>query len=72
MRGKEIFSLSAHISSLQLVIGLPDSIKGPTKGHVIVSGLGLTDTSIRHKNLNLVVHWGFQVKKIVVLLFSHL
>ncbi|RVW88663.1 hypothetical protein CK203_043755 [Vitis vinifera] len=58
--GKEIFSLSAHISSLQLVIGLPDSTKGPTKGHVIVSGLGLTDTSIRHKNLNLVVHWGFQ------------
>ncbi|RVW34412.1 hypothetical protein CK203_092159 [Vitis vinifera] len=39
------------------------SIKGPTKGHVIVSGLGLTDTSIRHKNLNLVVHWGFQRKR---------
>ncbi|KAL6339448.1 hypothetical protein AAG906_032983 [Vitis piasezkii] len=51
--------LSAHIPSLQLVIGLPNSTKGTTKGHVIVSGLGLAHTSIRLKNLKLVVHWGF-------------
>ena len=40
MSGKKIFSLSAHILSLQLVIGLPDSTKGGTaKGYVVVSGL---------------------------------
>lgn len=34
-----IFSLSTHIPSLQLVIGLLDSNKGGTKGHVLVWGL---------------------------------
>ena len=38
MSGKEIFSLSAHIPSLQFVTGLPNSTKGVAKGHVIVSG----------------------------------
>lgn len=38
MSGKRIFSLSAHIPSLQLVTGLSDSTKGATKGYVIVSG----------------------------------
>ena len=38
MSEKEIFILSAHILSLQLVTGLPDSTKDTTKGHVIVSG----------------------------------
>ena len=32
------FSLSTHILSLQLVTELPDSTKGATKGHVVVSG----------------------------------
>lgn len=36
MSGKEIFNLSAHIPSLQLVIELPDSTKGAAKGHVVV------------------------------------
>lgn len=36
MSEKEIFSLSAHIPSLQLVIELPDSTKGAAKGHVVV------------------------------------
>ncbi|KAL6319709.1 hypothetical protein AAG906_026781 [Vitis piasezkii] len=35
MSGKEIFNLSAHIPSLQLVIELPDSTKGATKGIVV-------------------------------------
>ncbi|KAL6331543.1 hypothetical protein AAG906_011483 [Vitis piasezkii] len=38
MSRKGIFSLSALILSIQLVIGLPDSTKGATKGHVVVSG----------------------------------
>ena len=38
MSKKEIFSLSADISSLQLVIGLLDSTKGAKKGYVVVSG----------------------------------
>ena len=36
MSGKDIFNLSAHIPSLQLVIELPDSTKRATKGHVVV------------------------------------
>lgn len=32
-----MFSLSAHIPSLQLVTGLPDSCKGWAEGHVLVS-----------------------------------
>ena len=40
MSGKNIFSLSAHILSLQLVIRIPDSTKGgAAKGYVVVSGL---------------------------------
>ena len=35
---KDIFSMFAHIPSLQLVTGLPNSIKGGTKGHVLVKG----------------------------------
>ena len=31
------FSLSAHISSLQLVTGLPKSNKGRMKGHILIS-----------------------------------
>lgn len=38
MSQNEKFSLSAHIPSLQLVTGLPDSNKGGTKGHVLVYG----------------------------------
>ncbi|XP_034686782.1 uncharacterized protein LOC117915339 isoform X1 [Vitis riparia] len=38
MSEKGIFILSAHILSLQLVMGLPNSTKDATKGHVIVSG----------------------------------
>ena len=33
-----LFSLFAHILSLQLVINLPDSNKGRAKGHVLVRG----------------------------------
>lgn len=35
---KDIFSLFTHIPSLQLVIGLSDSNKGGTKGHILVQG----------------------------------
>ena len=35
---KDIFSMFAHIPSLQLVMGLPDSNKGGAKGHVLVRG----------------------------------
>ncbi|RVW36584.1 hypothetical protein CK203_072900 [Vitis vinifera] len=38
MSGKEIFSLSAHIPSLQLVTRLPDSTKGAAKICVVISG----------------------------------
>ena len=39
-KGKtDLFSLFAHISSLQLVTNLPDSNKGGAKGHVLVKGL---------------------------------
>lgn len=40
----DIFSLFANIPSLQLVMGLPDSIKGGAKGHALVRGtwVGLT------------------------------
>ena len=37
MSQKEVFSLSAHIPSLQLVTRLPDSTKGTIKGHIVVS-----------------------------------
>lgn len=38
-KGKNnIFNLSASIPSVQLVIGLPNSIKGAAKGHVLVKG----------------------------------
>ena len=35
----DIFSMSAHLPSLQLVTELPDSIKGGAKGHVAVRGV---------------------------------
>lgn len=35
---KVIFSMSAHIPSLQLVTGLPDLNKSEAKGHVLVQG----------------------------------
>lgn len=38
MSQKEVFSLSAHIPSLQLVIRLLDSTKGSTKRHIVISG----------------------------------
>ena len=38
MSQKEVFSLFAHILSLQLMTGLPDSTKSVTKGQVVVSG----------------------------------
>ena len=34
----DIFSMSAHLPSLQLVTELPDSTKGGAKGHVVVWG----------------------------------
>ncbi|KAL6328895.1 hypothetical protein AAG906_003912 [Vitis piasezkii] len=38
-KGKnDIFSMSAHLPSLQLVTELPDSTKGGAKGHVVVRG----------------------------------
>ena len=37
MSRKCIFSLSVHISSLQLVTRLPDSSNGAAKGHVVSS-----------------------------------
>ena len=37
MSQNERFSLSAHISSLQLVTGLPNSNKGRIKGRILVS-----------------------------------
>lgn len=37
MSQKERFNLAAHIPSLQLLIGLPNSGKGRAKGHVLVS-----------------------------------
>ena len=38
-KGKnDIFSMSAHLHSLQLVTELPDSTKGGAKGHVMVRG----------------------------------
>lgn len=45
-----IFSLSAQISSLQLVTGLPNSNKGGAKGHVLVRGpwVGLVEHSDRY------------------------
>ena len=36
---KDIFNMFAHISSFQLVTGLPDLNKGGTKGYVLVRGL---------------------------------
>lgn len=38
MSQKGIFSLSAHILSLQLVTGLPNSNKGGVRGQILVSG----------------------------------
>lgn len=38
MSQKEMFSMFANISSLQLVTELPESNKGGTKGHVLVFG----------------------------------
>ena len=38
MSWKGIFSLSAHIPSFQLVIGLQDSNKGGARGHFLVPG----------------------------------
>ena len=39
-KGKtDLFSLFAHIPSLQLVTNLPDSMKGGAKGHVLVKGV---------------------------------
>ena len=38
-KGKnDIFSMSAHLPSLQLLTELPDSTKGGAKGHVVVRG----------------------------------
>ena len=37
-RKKDIFSMFAHIPSLQLVTNLSDSNKGRAKGHVLVRG----------------------------------
>ena len=34
----DIFSMSAHLPSLQLVTELPDSIKGGATGHVVIRG----------------------------------
>ena len=35
---KDIFSMFAHISSLQLAMGLPNLNKGETKRHVLIKG----------------------------------
>ena len=57
-KGKNnIFSMFAHIPSLQLVTGLLDSTKGGTKGHVLVWGpwVGLVEHLERefHPNFSL-------------------
>ena len=39
-KGKnDVFSLAAHLPSLQLVTDIPDSTKGGAKGHVLVQGV---------------------------------
>ncbi|RVX12522.1 hypothetical protein CK203_011818 [Vitis vinifera] len=43
----DIFSMSAHLPSLQLVTELPDSTKGGAKGHVMVRGMGGVEASAR-------------------------
>ena len=51
---KDIFSMFAHIPSLQLVTNLPDSNKGGAKGHVLVKGpwAGLSEHSEREFSPN--------------------
>ena len=54
-KGKtDLFSLFAHIPSLQLVTNLLDSNKEGAKGHVLVKGLwaGLSEHSEREVTLN--------------------
>ena len=51
---KDIFNMLAHIPSLQLVTGLPDSNKGGAKGHVLVRGalVGLMEHPERYFSPN--------------------
>ena len=54
-KGKtDLFSLAAHLPSLQLVTHLPDSMKGGAKGHVLVRGVwvGLLEHPERPFSLN--------------------
>ena len=50
----DIFSMSAHLPSLQLVTELPDSTKGGATGHVVVRGAwaGLLEHPARPFNPN--------------------
>ena len=63
---KDIFSMFAHILSLQLVTSLLDSNKGGAKGHVLVRGLwvGLIEHSKRdfcpNFSLKILVRDGFE------------
>lgn len=55
-KGKtNMFSMFAHIPSLQLMTGLPNSIKGRAKGYVLVKGhwAGLTNHASREFEPNL-------------------
>lgn len=50
MSRNEIFSLSTHIPSLELVTGLPNSTKGVAKGYVVVLGHWVDKTSFDQLN----------------------
>ena len=62
----DIFSMSAHLPSLQLVTELPDSIKGGATGHVVVRGAwaGLLEHPARpfSPNYSLVVPGRFALR----------
>lgn len=55
----DVFSLAADTPSLQLVTGLPDSIKGAARGHVLVKGLwtGL----VEHREKEFVPNWSMRI-----------
>ena len=72
MSGKEIFSLSAHIPSLQLVTGLPDSTKGASKGHVVVLGPWVSSYEHPDHLFEPRCSLGISLKQTIVLLFYHL
>ena len=64
-KGKnDIFSMVAHLPSLQLVTELSDSTKGRAKGHVLVRGAWAGLLSIRRGRFPQTVHWCFRVRQL--------